>query len=401
MNVLEIESLIKTTKRLKLATSLNYRRNLYSDIEYKARLIILKGFRGTGKTTLLLQHLTENLSLDNSIFLSLDNIFFAANRFLDTIDYFYDEGYRTFVLDEIHRYENWSIELKNVYDSYPDVHILATSSSALDILKGEADLSRRADIYALRGLSFSEYVRYEYGIELPLYDFETLLTSKDDIVDKYYEKLDIKRKFNIYLKKGYYPYYKEAGKNYYPKLMSTLNQVIEIDLPAIFHLDYESTRQIKKLLSVISRIAPFTPNISKLSRNLGISRSRILMFIDYLESADVITVIKSRKKSDSAMTKPDKILLENTNLIYAIAGGTQNSGTIRETYVVNALKASHTVSTPAKGDILLDQKYTIEIGGPSKNMHQIYDMPNPILIKDGIVNGPDGVLPMWMLGFLK
>ncbi len=396
---MNVEGLIKTTNRLISAEDLSYRRNLNSEIEYDARLIIIKGFRGTGKTTLLLQHLKENLSPNDSVFLSLDNIFFAEHRFLDTIDYFYERGYRTFILDEVHRYIGWSIELKNVYDSYPDVKVLATSSSALDIMKGEEDLSRRADLYRLRGLTFHEYLRYEHDITIPTVDFETLLKSTDDFAEAYYHKYDLSRKFNSYLKKGYYPYSKNSGKNYYPKLLSALNQVIDIDLPAIFNIDYESTRQIKKLLSVISRIAPFTPNVSKLSRDLGISRNSILLFIDYLESADVISTIKSGKKSDSAMTKPDKILLENTNLIYALAHDA-NKGTIRETYVVNALKANHTVTTPAKGDILLDQKYTIEIGGKSKSMHQIYDMPNPILIKDDIVSGGDGVLPMWMLGFL-
>ncbi|MEE9438495.1 MAG: AAA family ATPase [Saprospiraceae bacterium] len=400
MNDKDVEGLIKTTARLINATDLSYRRNLNSDIEYGTRLTILKGFRGTGKTTLLLQHLKDKLSIKDTIFLSLDNIFFAEHKFLETIDFFYEKGYRTFILDEVHRYTGWSIELKNVYDSYPDVKVLATSSSALDIMKGESDLSRRADVYILRGLSFHEYLMYEYDINVPTFDFDNLLKSKDLLAEDYYEKHDIKRKFNSYLKKGYYPYFKESGKNYYPKMMSALNQVIDIDLPAIFNIDYESTRQIKKLLSVISRIAPFSPNIAKLSRTLNIPRSSILLFIDYLESADVISVIKSGKKSDSAMTKPDKILLENTNLLYALSGST-NKGTIRETFVINALKGNHAIATPAKGDVMLDRKYTIEIGGKSKNVSQIYDMPNPILIKDDIVNGGEGILPMWMLGFLK
>jgi hypothetical protein len=248
---------------------------------------------------------------------------------------------------------------------------------------------------------FHEYLKYEYDITISTFNFEELLNCKDDIAETYYTKYDLKRKFNRYLKNGYYPYYKESGRNYYPKVLSALNQVIDVDLPAIFNIDYESTRQIKKLLSVISRIAPFSPNISKLSRDLNMNRSSILTFIDYLENADVLSIIKSKRKSDSALTKPDKILLENTNLLFALGHSSSNKGTIRETFVVNALKSSYHISTPAKGDILLDQKYTIEIGGKSKNMHQIYDMPNPILIKDDIVNGGNGILPMWMLGLLK
>lgn len=398
MNLEKLNGLVKISQRILDATSMDYRRDI--DVELGARLIMIKGFRGVGKTTYLLQCLKNLGASKKGIFLSLDHIFFSEEKLFYTIDALYDIGYRVFVLDEVHKYETWSRELKNIYDSFPDVHVWATSSSALDIYKSEGDLSRRADIYTMNGLSFREYLSYDSNIEIDSVAFDDLLIRGNDIYETYYTKHDLGRKFNAYLKKGYYPYYKELGKKYHNKILTTINQVVETDLPAIFKIDFESTRQIKKLLSVISRISPFTPNISMLSRDLSISRNSILKFIDILQRADVINVITSGRKSDSAMAKPDKILLNNTNILHALYATSDNIGTVRETFVTNALKNAYSVATPAKGDLLLDGKYTVEIGGKSKRFKQIYDMPNPVLIKDGIKEPRPNEIPMWMIGLI-
>lgn len=399
MNDNHFENLIKISERLILSEHSTFKRYIYKEINFDARLIIIKGCRGVGKSTLLRQYL-KTIEKPKAYF-SLDHIYFIENKLIEVVDKSYDNGYRIVILDEVHKYEGWSIELKNIYDSYPDLQVLVTSSSALDIDGGLADLSRRADVYLMRGLSFREYCELEYNVILPSYSFKEIDTNNQEVYDSVYEKFEIKKRFNRYLTKAYYPYYKESGIKYYDKILAVINQVIEIDIAAIFNIDYESTRQIKKLLFLIARISPFVPNVSKLARDLQMARPSVLKYLDFLESAGIINIIKSNVKSDSVLTKPDKIFMENTNLLYALGESNANVGTIRETFVVNALSRNHKISTPAKGDILLDDAYTIEIGGPNKDFHQIQNMANPVLIKDGIEKGSAHVIPMWMLGLLN
>lgn len=389
----------KSSKRLVDNTLTGFKRDLYSTINFDARLVLLRGFRGVGKTTLLLQYVKESSDHNRAIFLSLEHIHFLTHTISDTIEFLYEEGYRVIVLDEVHRYPTWSQELKYVYDHYPDLHILATSSSALDVLDGEADLSRRADSYRMDGLSFREYLRYGHDIDIPPITMEDMLSEYATITDEYYHRYELDRHLSTYLRRGYYPYHKEAGRKYYERLLAVVHQVIDIDLPNVYRIDYETARMIKRLLVVIARITPFTPNISKLSRDLGMSRLSILSYLGYLDRADVITTLKSGRKSDAATTKPDKILLDNTNLLYALEAK-PNAATIRETYVTSALARHLEVSIPAKGDLLVDQKYTVEIGGPNKTFKQLFDMPNPVLVKDGIIHGSDKVIPMWMVGLM-
>lgn len=249
-------------------------------------------------------------------------------------------------------------------------------------------------------MSFREYLLLEHDIEIPILPFHDILEHKEDYYEKYFDRYELGQLMNHYLRHGYYPFYHSAKDSYGDRLHSVCNHVIEVDLPAIFSIDYESTRQVKKLLSVITGIAPFTPNISKLSRDLKIPRNSILYYIDYMSKAKLINTIVTSKKSDSALSKPDKIFLENTNLLYALGLHEVNKGTLRETYVLNALRSSHKVTSPVKGDFLLDNTYTIEVGGPNKTFAQITDMPNPILIKDGITVGGIREIPMWLLGFL-
>ncbi|MBK8391120.1 MAG: ATP-binding protein [Saprospiraceae bacterium] len=400
MNPAQIEALARiSTKRIN-ETKLDFKRYLYASIGFDSRIILIKGCRGVGKSTLLLQALKEVMDDTTSIYISLDHIYFASTTLYDCVESCYDLGYRTFVFDEVHKYTDWSIEIKNVYDSYSDVKIMATASSALDIMKGAADLSRRADVYHLRGLSFREYLMMESVVDIPIYTFEEILAKHVEIYDTYFEQFQLKKHFKKYLSNGIYPFFKEAGSRYHERLLSVINQVIEVDLPAIFNVNYESTRQIKKLLAMLGRIAPYTPNIANLSRDLSMSRTSVLTFMDYLESADLLHILKSNAKSDSALTKPDKVYLENTNLLYALGNPTPDSGMLRETFVMNALSMNNQISTPARGDLLVDNKYTVEIGGPKKDFHQISNMPNPILIKEGIEQGSNGIIPMWMLGLM-
>jgi uncharacterized protein len=268
-------------------------------------------------------------------------------------------------------------------------------------MAGMGDLSRRLDEYTIKGLSFLEFLKFEYKITLTSYSWEELINTHEEIYDEYYHTNNIQDKFNSYLKRGYYPYYKEAGTKYHDRLLTVILQVIDTDMAAIFNVDYEATRQIKKLLSVISNIGPFTPNISKLSRDLALNRISVLKYLDFLFKADILSILNTSNKSDSILSKPEKIYFENTNLLYAFDNIATNSGTVRETFTMNALSKSTSLSMPLKGDFMIDEKYIIEVGGKNKNFDQIKGMPNTLLVKDGIERGGKNIIPMWCLGFLK
>jgi predicted AAA+ superfamily ATPase len=384
-------------ERISRSVDLSFKRYLYHEIEFSTRLIIISGSRGVGKTTLLLQYLKEQ---NAGIYISLDHIYFATNTLLETVDDLYNEGYRLIAIDEVHKYIGWSRELKNIYDGYPDLKLLVTSSSALDIMSGEADLSRRADLYELLGMSFREYLEYEHGIKINPLSIDDIVKNHVSIATDLALAFSPLKYFKNYLKKGYYPFYKETGKKYHSRIMSLMNQVIESDLPPIFNMDYSSVRQIKKLLGIIAKVAPFSPNISNLARDLEISRNRVLEFIDYLDRAGLLNVLKTAQKSDSAMSKPDKIFLENPNLIFALALEQNNTGTERESFFMGAVKAKNEVFTPAKGDFMVNHSYVFEVGGKNKSFHQIKDMPNAFLAKDDLEIGYSSTIPLWLFGLL-
>lgn len=283
---------------------------------------------------------------------------------------------------------------------FADIKMLVTASSALDITTSGGDLSRRADKYDLKGLSFREYLHFTQDIELPVYSLTDIVTNHRDITLDLYNRIDIRKHFHAYLKRGYYPFFKEAGRKYHDRIAGIVSQVIEVDLPPIFNIDYTAIRQIKQLLALITRIAPFTPNITKLARDLGLSRNSLLHYLDYLDQSDLINTLKSNKKSDSVFAKPDKIYLENTNIAYALANSDVSIGTARETYVRNALSTYHSCTTPAAGDVMVDNRYVFEIGGPSKTYKQITNIPNSYLIKDIYEVDGSEAIPMWLLGML-
>jgi uncharacterized protein len=395
-----MDNLLNISYRVLSNVDLSFKRYLYERIDFNTRLIIVKGARGVGKTTLLQQYIKEKCPPNRSIWISLDHIVFHTIRVISAIDDLYNKGFRIFVLDEVHKYPDWSIEIKNIYDSYPDVQLLLTSSSALDIMVGMADLSRRADIYHLEGLSFREFMLFQYHIELPKYSFEEILTNHISIAEEICQSHDVHKYFHSYLKIGHYPFFRESQKRYPEKVKSVVNQVIEVDLPPIFAIDYNSVRQLKKLLALIARLVPYSPDISQLSRDVGIGRNRILQFLDYLQNAGLIHLLKSQHKSDSIMSKPDKIFLNNTNLIHALGLGIANAGTIRETFVMSNLAATQQVSTPIKGDFMINNTHIAEVGGKSKSFHQIKGLPNSFLIKEDILIGSQDVVPMWILGLM-
>ncbi|MFC3416332.1 ATP-binding protein [Algoriphagus hitonicola] len=395
-----MEKLLLLSQRKVAGIKLDFQRFLLDEIDWSNRLIGILGARGTGKTTLLLQHLKRDLPKDGSaVYVSLDDFYFTENRLLDFADEFYLLGGKTLLLDEIHRYPTWSQELKLIFDNLPDLKLIFTSSSILEIYKGEADLSRRLVSFELPELSFREFIQFEKGNSFPVFSLAEMIENHVGIAEQILEKMAPIPVFLNYLKFGSYPYYKENRESYYEKLKRTVQLTLELDINAVENLDFETIFKLKKLIRLISTSVPFTPNVSELSRKSGISRPTLLRSLELLNRAKIIQVLHKPKQGIGALTKPDKIYLANTNLLYALGEDQTNVGTVRETFFCNQLRSTDAVYLADRGDFLIGNTI-FEIGGKNKSKTQIKDLPHSYLVKDDIEIGIGNTIPLWLFGFL-
>ena len=396
-----METLIRNYIRLIDSTPVNFQRYLYNTIDWQDRLIGITGARGTGKTTLLLQYIKNNFTdRTRAIYVSLDNIWFAKNSLTDLVEYFYTHGGTHLFLDEVHRYPNWSIEIKNIYDSYPEIHIIFTGSSILEIYKSNADLSRRAIHYHLQGLSLREYLKFEHDIDLPPLSLSDILNNHLNIASEITSKIKILPLFEEYLKQGYYPFYKENSKNYLLRLQNMINTILDYELPADENIEYTSLLKIKKILMIISSLVPFTPNMTSLSAEIETNRTSSIKYLSFLEKAKLIKMLPSSKKGMNSLNKPEKIYLDNTNLLYALTTSNINDGNKRETFFANQVAMNHTLTIPPKGDFLVDNIYTFEIGEKNKNYDQIKDIPDSYVVFDNAETGFGNKIPLWLFGMM-
>ncbi len=377
-------------------------RYLLSEIDWSNRLIGIKGARGSGKTTLLFQHIKFKLSKEaEPLYASLDNLYFLDNTLLSLAKDFVLRGGTHLYLDEVHKYPNWSRELKLIYDQFPKLKTVFTSSSILEIYKGESDLSRRAVTYHLKELSFREYIVFEKGIEIPKITLAELLNNHKQIAQNIKNKIPSPIKaFEDYLKHGAYPFYIENKKSYAFKLSQIINLILEIDLSAVENMTYEDSRKIKKLLVAITQSAPFTPNISKLSERLGMSRGFLLNAIKLLNRADLVMELFKPTKGVGALTKPEKLYLNNSNMVYVLGKQNPETGTIRETFFANQMKNLYEIHLAEKGDFIIDKTYTFEIGGKGKTAKQIQGVKNGYVVRDDMEVGSLNVIPLYIFGFL-
>jgi len=386
--------------RVKVAAiPIKFKRYLLDDIDWNLRMIGIKGARGTGKTTLLLQRL-KSLPASESLYISLDDIYFAENRLIYFAEEFARLGGKYLFIDEVHKYPNWSQELKNIYDSLSGLNVVFTSSSALEINKGKYDLSRRALIFELPGLSFREFLLLKYELSLPLVDLDQVLTEREASIFNYLTDFKPYKYFNEYLQTGYYPYFIEDEKHYHTRLNETINIVLESDLPAIFNIDYEAIIKLKKLLFILSTIVPYKPNVNKLAQQIGSTRDTLLRYLHFLHSAHIIRWLSHDPSGINFLNKPDKLYLENTNIAFSLGHQQVNSGTIRETFFLNQVSVKHMLSYPEKGDFLVDNKYTFEVGGRNKTIRQITGIENAFIAADDIEFGFQNKIPLWLFGFL-
>jgi predicted AAA+ superfamily ATPase len=396
-----METLFRNHTRLVHSVKIKHRRYLYREIDWNNRLTGITGARGTGKTTLLLQHIAENFAnSQKALYVSLDNIWFTKNTLSGLVDYFQAHGGTHLFLDEVHRYPNWSVELKNIYDSYPDLYVVFTGSSILEIYRSNADLSRRAVTYNLLGLSFREFLNFENNLELGFFSLKDLLQNHRDIAAAIVSQIKVLPEFRKYLEYGYYPFYKEGIKVYPLRLQNVVNTILENDLPAIENIEYVTIHKIKKMLMIIASLVPFSPNITKLSSDIETNRANTIRYLDYLQKAGLTRNLISSKKGMSLMNKPDKIYLDNTNLQFALATSGVNEGNLRETFFANQLGGLHQLCTSQQGDFLVNDTYTFEVGGTGKSFGQIKDIKNSFVVTDHTETGFGNKIPLWLFGLL-
>lgn len=391
------------TYRSRLAQTNNeFMRYSMRQINWDNRLFAVVGARGTGKTTLLLQYIRQNLDTSKAFYMSLDDLYFSTNRLVDVARRLRQEGVTYLFIDEIHKYpyKTWAQELKNIYDAYPEMKVVFSGSSILNIYRGNADLSRRAISYELFGLSFREFLEFEGIKKIQSITLDDLLKNHVSMAAEITHDIKILPLFRQYLQSGYFPYYKEDLQNYHLRLLNTVNATLETDLPAVENIEFVSVQKLKRLLKVISSMVPFTPNMTELGKSVEMQRSNLPKSLILLERARMLGLLRRPEKTPDDLSKPEKIFLDNPNLAFALGENNTNTGNLRETFFYNQLRVVTKVSAARKGDFVVDEKYLFEVGGKDKNFSQIANIPNSFVAADNIENGFGNKIPLWLFGFL-
>lgn len=400
MELVELQPLFDNYHRKLAKIDLRFKRYLYSQINWKARLIGIKGPRGVGKTTMLLQHILENYEdVDKTLYASLDDLWFSSHTLMELIDWAYQHGITRLYLDEVHRYDQWSINLKNIYDNYPDMSIVYTSSSLLIMDNANVGLSRRQTIYTLYGMSFREFLSYEGIINLDAVTFDDLLNNHVRYAIQITKDIKVTPLFESYLEYGYYPFYRESIEDFPIRLRETISVVIENDLPAVENVSFETVQKVKRLLMIISERVPFEPNMSELWGLLATNNELGLRMLYALDKAQILGLLTSKPKNYRYLYKPDKIFLGNSNLMHVLCPRV-DKGNERETFFYSQLRVSNEIKYPKKGDFYVNDKYLFEVGGRRKTFEQIKDISDSFLAVDDTEVGHGSRIPLWMFGLL-
>ena len=402
-----MDTLFRKSDRLLANISTDIIREKMSEIHWNTQLISIIGAKGVGKSTLIKQYLKQNYQIGDRrvLYCSADTVDFSVRTLVSLAEEFVVSGGELLVIDEIHKYHpgatDWSREIKEIYELFPKLKVIVSGSSLLRLKEGDADLSRRAVKYTMPGLSFREALRFYHGLEFPVWSLEDILAHPYDLWQMVSSKCKPVVLFKEYLEKGYYPFLLEGEGEYYTKIEQVVNYIIEIELPQICKVDVANVRKIQALVALICSEVPFELNANRIAAALEIGRDTVVEYLKYLGDAKVLNLLYSDKKSIGKLTKPDKIYMENTNLMYALAPTKVEVGTLRETFAINSLSVGHDVEYgKAQGDFKVDYKYTFEIGSRSKNFSQIAGVENSYIFADDW-DMPDGAkLPLWMLGFL-
>ena len=376
---------------------ITYRRYLFKEIDFDDKMIAVFGARGVGKTTMLFQYL-QDLQKENkeALYISLDYPFLSGVDLIEIVESFVEDGGEYLLLDEVHRYKDFSSYLKTIYDLF-DIKVIFTGSSATSILNAKSDLSRRVTLYNLYGFSFREYLEVKFSIALESYTLESLLESHEEIAKTI--KIDILKEFKTYLKTGYYPFYTQKQSSYLQNLLNTINLTIDLDLTSLGLIEQKYTYKLKKLLEVICESKPFEVNYTKIAALAEISRVKLYDYISYLSDGQMLLLVDEASAGLKKINKPTKIYFNNTNLLYAYCENSE-IGTRRETFFANQLSQQYRLHIPKKGDFLVEEKYLFEIGGKNKSFKQIADISNSFVAADDIEVGSGNKIPLWLFGFL-
>ncbi len=395
-----ITKLKKYQNRLLKSFNITYKRYLYHEIDFKDKMIAIFGARGVGKTTILFQYLLELQSQKReALYISLDYPFLSGVDLIDVVEEFVDGGGEYLLLDEVHRYNDFSSYLKTIYDLF-DIHVVYTGSSAISLLNSKSDLSRRVTLYNLYGFSFREFLELKYGIELQAFSIDELFENHTVLSEEILEyEFDILKAFHEYLEIGYYPFYFDKQTSYYQNLLNTINLTIDLDLTSLGLIEQKYTYKLKKLLEVIYESNPFEVNYTKIASSAEISRVKLYDYISFLADGQMLLLIDEPLKGIKKINRPAKIYLNNTNLLYAYC---QNSkkGTIRETFFANQVSQKSHLAISKQGDFTIDNKFRVEIGGKNKDFKQIANIPNSFVVADDIEIGSGAKIPLWLFGFL-
>lgn len=376
-------------------------RDFMNQVDWSNRFIGIKGSRGVGKTTMLLQYIKLNYEPnDKVLYASLDNLYFTENRLYDLADTFYKKGGELLVLDEVHRYPAWSIELKNIYDDFPELKVIITGSSLLQITKAKADLSRRVVMYEMPGLSFREFLQFEKIASFPVVSVDDIFENHVQLAIGISAKIRPLEHLRKYLSYGYYPFYRENVSAFHQKLHETIQVTLEIDIPQYEQVQTSNIIYLRKLLQVISGSVPFKPNLNSVSQRTGISLNTMKQYLRYLSDANLLSLLYVPEKGINSLNKPEKIYLQNTNLMYSLADRNVEIGHIRETFFMSQVQPVSKINATTQADFLVNGKYLVEIGGKSKQQHQIAGAAHGFIVKDDIEIGNDNIIPLWLFGFL-
>ena len=394
-----LETLLENSALYLSSSPSPYKRYFYDHIDHNDKLIGIIGARGVGKTTYILHYLKNlALPLHKKLYLSADSINLSNHSLVEIAKVFSSRGGEVLAIDEIHKYKNFEVELKQIYDMLP-LKVLFSGSSAIELEHAKADLSRRAVVYSVVGLSFREFLEFKTSQKFQSHTLEEILNGHGDIAFDIMQQIKPLEYWKEYLQHGYYPFYFESPSHYPIKLNQTINTAIEVDIPSIFPIKYEYIINLKKLVKLICASEPFKLNIKELSGKIGIDRDTLYLYFEYLHRGKILNVIRSKSKGDNIFTKPDKVYLNNPNLNYSYCENA-STGMIRESLFATLLLQAHELSIPKQGDFLVDEKYLFEIGGKNKTFKQIKDIPSSYIVVDDIEVGFGNKIPLWIFGFL-
>jgi len=391
------------TKHLNKVSSVShsFQREIAERIFWDERIIGIKGQRGIGKTTLLLQHIWSKYKSDKSVlYVSLDDLYFTEHKLIHLAAEFVSKGGKILFLDEVHKYPNWAQEIKNIYDDLPELQLIFTGSSMLQIHSSKADLSRRVAYYNMPGMSFREYVNLTLKKSYPVISLNDILKNHTDFALTIKKDFKTLMLFQEYLRQGYFPFYSEFKKTFLQRVEEIINTTIDVDIMYLKGLNTNGLMKMKQLLYIIAQSVPFKPNIVKLSERIGVNRNTLLSYIKHLEDAGIINALYASTQGISILQKPEKIYLENTCFNYALSSKVPETGTLRETFFITHLKEKYRITYTDKGDFQVNENFIFEVGGKSKGMKQISGISNAYIAADDIEIGIEKKIPLWVFGFL-